>query len=185
MIKHLYELKSDLDGRNIFFCFIGPMSQHLLTDIVSVLTKKMSMEQASRSTVLRVFSVVVEKAQNIIRYSAEVTKHDNSGLNDEKELPHGIITVGYEDNHYFVWSGNIIDNSRVDHLRKKLTKLQGMNKEELKQYYQEQRRQGPEEGSKGAGLGFIEMARKASKPIEFDFKQIDEKRSFFSLKTII
>ena len=82
-------------------------------------------------------------------------------------------------------SGNIIESDKVERLRKKLTKLQKMNKKELKKYYLEQRRKEPDEGSKGAGLGFIEMARRASYPIEFEFKQIDEKRSFFSLKTVI
>ncbi len=60
-----------------------------------------------------------------------------------------------------------------------------MSKDELKEYYKAQRRKSPEEGSKGAGLGFIDMAKKASEPIEFDFKPIDEKVSFFSLKTVI
>ena len=79
----------------------------------------------------------------------------------------------------------MIENDKVERLRKKLTKLQKMDKEELKQYYREQRKKEPEAESKGAGLGFIEMAKRASRPIEFEFEQIDAKRSFFSLKTVI
>ena len=44
--------------------------------------------------------------------------------------------------------------------------------------YKEQLRAEPEEGSKGAGLGFMEIARRASKPIEFDFTDVDEVRIF-------
>jgi hypothetical protein len=43
----------------------------------------------------------------------------------------------------------------------------------------------PPEGSRGAGLGFIDMAKKASKPIEFDFRKLNENFSFFSMKTVI
>ena len=43
----------------------------------------------------------------------------------------------------------------------------------------------PEEGSKGAGLGFMEIARRASKPIEFDFTEIDANYVFFALKATI
>ena len=49
-----------------------------------------------------------------------------------------------------------------------------MNKEELRALYKEQLRAEPEEGSKGAGLGFMEIARRASKPIEFDFTDVDD-----------
>jgi hypothetical protein len=79
----------------------------------------------------------------------------------------------------------MIENDKVERLREKLMKLQKMNKKDLKRYYREQRRKEPHEDSKGAGLGFIEMAKKASRPIEFEFKQIDENMSFFSLKTVI
>jgi hypothetical protein len=43
----------------------------------------------------------------------------------------------------------------------------------------------PEEGSKGAGLGIIEIARRASKPIEFDFTEVDGDYTFFTLKASV
>ena len=57
-----------------------------------------------------------------------------------------------------------------------------MNKEELRALHKEQLRAEPEEGSKGAGLGFMEIARRASKPIEFDFADVDGDYAFFTLK---
>lgn len=186
MLQHLYDLKNELEQQHIFFCYVGPISQNLLADIMGILEQKMSLEQASRTTILRVFSVIVEKVQNIIHYSDEQLGEQISEQDDpEATLRQGIITIGYDQHHYFVLSGNVIANRRVPSLHKKLTKLRNMSKAELKQYYQEQRRKGPEQGSKGAGLGFVEMAKKASQPIDFDFKPIDEHTSFFSLKTII
>ena len=60
-----------------------------------------------------------------------------------------------------------------------------MNKDELKAVYKEQLRAEPEVGSKGAGLGFMEIARRASKPIEFDFTDVDAHYAFFALKATI
>jgi hypothetical protein len=37
----------------------------------------------------------------------------------------------------------------------------------------------------GAGLGFIDIARKTGNPLEYHFEPIDEKNSFFLLKTSI
>ncbi len=55
-----------------------------------------------------------------------------------------------------------------------------MSKDELKALYKEQLRAEPEEGSKGAGLGFMEIARRASKPIEFDFADVRQRPTRFS-----
>ena len=59
-----------------------------------------------------------------------------------------------------------------------------MSKDELKALYKEQLRAEPEDGSKGAGLGFMEIARRASKPIEFDFTDLGD-YAFFALKATI
>jgi len=183
MPDSLYDFKKNLNEKGIFFCLSGPISQALLVELGDTLKQKMQLDEASSSTVLRVFSMVVEKAQNIIHYSAEKIPSTDSTEQDELKL--GIIAVGYKDNHYFVSCGNLLENKNVEKLREKLTRLQKMNKEEIKQYYKEQRKKGGDEGSKGAGLGLIEIARKADKPIEFDFKKIDEKFSFFSSKIVI
>ena len=184
MLQDLYEFKKSLDKQGVFFCFNGPISQNLVTDIGAILVQQMNVEKASKTTMVRTFSMLVENAQNIIHYSDEKSSEENS-VEGEQDFPHGIIAIGYEDGHYWVLSGNVIESDKVERLRKKLTKLQTMDKGELKKYYREQRRKEPDEESKGAGLGFIEMAKKASRPIEFTFKQIDEQLFFFSLKTVI
>ncbi|OQY59396.1 MAG: hypothetical protein B6245_06970 [Desulfobacteraceae bacterium 4572_88] len=176
MLKDLYDFKKDLAKRGIFFCLSGPISQNLVAEIATTLEQKMNLEETSKSTVLRVFSTVVENAQNIMRYSDE----------KEDELSLGIIAVGYEDSHYFVLCGNNIEKRKVEIIRSKLSELHNKDNKSLKKLYRERLRQGPPKESKGgAGLGFIEMAKKASKPIEFDFKKLNEEFSFFSMKTVI
>lgn len=181
MVDSLYDFKNDLGNRGIFLSFSGPISQDLMVEMGATLKQKMRLEEAGKSSVLRVFSMVVENAQNIIHYSAE----KYSTADKSKELSLGIITVGHEDGHYFVLCGNMIKNENVDNLRRKLSRLKGMTKEELKDEFRKQRKKKPDENSKGGGLGFIEMARKASRPIEFDFRKIDRELSFFSVKIVI
>ena len=182
MLENLYSFKTELNQRGIFFCFSGPISQDLLVEIGDTLKNKMKLEETNSSTVTKVFAMFVEQVQNIIHYSAEKIPLDEP----EAELSSGIVVVGYENPHYYVLCGNLVDDQTVERLRNKLTALQNMNKDELKRYYKEQRKKkAPDEDSKGAGLGFIELARKAVKPIEFDFQQVEANYYFFSLKTII
>ncbi|QTA80053.1 Uncharacterized protein dnl_23390 [Desulfonema limicola] len=179
MLKDVYDYLKGLGGHGIFFCFTGYISQSLLTDFGDILEKKMAKDNARKTMVLRVFYMVVEKAQNILRYSAEKIE-----MGDET-LSFGLIAVGKEDNSYFVLSGNLIHNDKVEKLRKKLTKIQEMSKEELKKIYKKQIRAVPVEGSQGSGIGLIDIARKAGRPIEFDFEKINDEISYFSIKTIL
>jgi len=183
MLTQLYALKQNLAEQGIFLSFSGPVSQDLMVEMGATLKQKMKLEDASKSTVLKVFSMVVENAQNIIHYSAE--KLPRNSLENEDELSLGIIAVGYKSDHYFVLCGNMIENKKKEKLRRKLTRIQSMNKNELKRFYKEQRKKPPDKDSKGGGLGFIDMARKSSQPIAFHFESIDEDYSFFSIKIVI
>jgi len=182
ILDNLYDFKTELDGHGIFLAFSGPISQELLVEIGEALKNKMKLEEASPSTTTKVFSMLVEQAQNIIRYSNEKVP-DDTDL--ENALSSGILIVGHNHAHYYVLCGNKVYNDNVQSLQDNLNNLKNMSKDELKRYFKEQRRKPPPKNSKGAGLGFIELARKSVKPIEFNFREIDKKFSFFSLKTYI
>lgn len=180
MIDDLYDFRENLIRHGIFFCFIGPISQDILAEIGSALEQRMTLENTDRSTMLRVFSMIMEMAQNVMRYSVE-----KGHVERYPDISIGSIVIGYENDSYFILSGNVIYNKEIERLSQKLEKLRNMNRHELRTYYKEQLRKTPEQGSRGAGLGFIAMAKKASCPIEFSFKELDEETSYFSLKTVI
>ena len=186
MIENLYQFREILRQQGVYFSFVGPLSQPLVEGLTLMLRQKLQLEAAGTPTIKNVFALVIEQAQNIIYYSAErVSVGDNTG--QQEEYPVGALVIGYDGEHYFVLSGNLIRKSKVEKLKTRLAPLQTMTKDELKQLYKQKRReaQEPDSDSKGAGLGFIEMARKVSKPIEFDFQDIDDTLSFFSIKTLI
>ncbi|PIO47901.1 MAG: hypothetical protein CMR00_07870 [[Chlorobium] sp. 445] len=60
-----------------------------------------------------------------------------------------------------------------------------MSPEELKAFHQKKRFEEPPKGSKGAGLGLIEMIRKSDEKAEFLITEIDDRLSFFILNIII
>ena len=101
-----------------------------------------------------------------------------------EQIAYRILTIGKEGNDYVVCAGNLIYRNDMDRLDRRLSKIRDMSKDELKVLYKEQLRAEPEAGSKGAGLGFMEIARRASKPIEFDFQDFGD-YAFFALKATI
>ena len=178
----MYNLKKNLTENGIFLCFSGPFSQGLMVEIGDILKQRLRAAEVDDATILKVFSAMVEQSQNIIRHSAEKLIETNS---DVDEIMLGIIAVGSQDNRYFVLGGNKIRNSEVGALKENLARISGMNKDDLKQLYKQKRKSESTDSAKGAGLGLIDLARKSTEPIEFNFDKLDADFTYFTIKTVI
>jgi len=176
---NLYDYKQKLQDDGIIFSFSGPMSHEIIEGIGSAIRVKIGEgEDGDKKAALKVFAIFVEQVENVINYSVEKDHIDS-------QLSFGIVVIGKKDDHFFISGGNKIQTAKVERMESNLSKLIAMDKDELKVYYKEKRRASKENDSKGAGIGFIEMARKSTKPIEYSFESIDAEYSFFTIKISI
>lgn len=182
LAKEYYDFKQSIDSKGIIFSFSGYVSEGILFALGEALKQKMTADETDANTTKKVFSVFVEQAQNVIRYSSDKQEGD---VGRKIELSSGVITVGREDDKFFVICANVVEKADVEKLKERLQMLRTMDKEQLKAHYKEKLKEPPEAQSKGATIGLIEIARRASEPIEFDFADIDDKNSFFCLKAYI
>ncbi|MBF0316630.1 MAG: hypothetical protein HQL04_00515 [Nitrospirae bacterium] len=181
MLTDLYELYKQMLNEKIIFCFSGPVSQHVVEGIGATLKLKMEIDDNDINTIQRVFSIFVEQMQNLMNYSAERVSQEREG----GDLGIGLFVVGFKDGHFYVRCGNKIKNDKLSVIRAQVDELRTLNADELKTLYRRRRKEPSPEGSKGGGLGFIEMARKASQPIEIDYTTVDETISFLSVTVYI
>ncbi len=175
-----------LAREGIIFCYSGYITEGVLTGIGAAIKNKLSVETADKKTARGVFSLFIEQVQNIIRYSAE-TQSAPAVVNGDPltELRYGIVTVGKLEGRYFVACANMINRTDVERLRTTLAELQTLDQEALKTLYKERLRGETPEGSKGAGAGFIDIARRATDGFEFDFIDIDDVHAYFAIKAFI
>jgi hypothetical protein len=188
LASQLMDVRATLHRQGVIFAYSGYVTEPVLSGVGEALKQKLTIDDADTKTLRSVFAVFVEQMQNIIRYSAEKAQSPLPPPADQRalmEIRYGILTIGKEGGDYVVCAGNLVEKSDVPRLHARLTRIREMSKEELKALYKEQLRAEPEAGSKGAGLGFMEIARRASKPLEFDFTDIDANHTFFALKATI
>ncbi|MBF0537957.1 MAG: hypothetical protein HQL03_06855 [Nitrospirae bacterium] len=181
MLMDLYELYQQMFYEKIIFCFSGPVSQNVVEGIGATLKLKMEVEENDINTIQKVFSIFVEQMQNLMNYSAERVSQEKAG----GDLGIGIFVVGFREGHFYVRCGNKIHNDKLNMIREQVDELRTLNSDELKALYRQRRKEPDPDDSKGAGLGFIEMARKASQPIEIDYTAVDETISFLSITVCI
>jgi len=177
-----YRMKHESHRGGIIFSFNGFISECILFALGDALKKKMSLDETDASTMKRVFSIFVEQAQNIIRYSAETLVKDGQEVN---RISSGLITVGSEDGRFFIVCGNVMHQKDAQALEARLEKVRGLDAAGIKAYYIEKIKDPVESASKGANLGLIEIARRASEPIQFDFMKIDELTTFYCMKVFV
>jgi hypothetical protein len=181
LAQETYEFRNYLEERGIIFCYSGYITEDVLAGIGDAIKKKLEHEDADKRISKGLFSLFVEQMQNVIRYSAE---GEPKGVEySAKKLRYGVLTVGKEGTHYFVSCSNLIQQIDVERLRSALEHIQSLDKDALKALYKETLRGEVPVGSKGAGVGFIHMARRADNGFEFDFAKVDEDYSHFCLKT--
>lgn len=183
MLHEFNTINQNISNVKAIFSIKGPITQGIIGEMGNILRKKLEQEDIDKKTILNIFAIVIEQAQNIVRYSAEkIILKDRS---DQRNLGAGIIIVGYENSHYYVFCGNQIKNDAIDTLSAYLNKLKGMDLEALKELYRNQRKKRTETRSSSAGLGFIEIAKRVKQPIQFQIEEIDDDTSFFSMKAVI
>lgn len=163
---------------NLNLVYEGEVDQSITKAFTALAEKNLSENNADKSTVRKVYHVMVECLQNIYKHA------DGVPANDEKKSQ-GIFIVGHDEGGYVVCTGNPIANDKVEGIKNMLDKINGLEPEEVKSLYKTQIREGVLSEKGGAGLGFIDISRKTGSKLEYKFETIDEISSFFILKTYI
>lgn len=123
----------------------------------------------------KVYNVLVECLQNLYHHMDDVA--DTCGEINRS----AIFMIGKLNNCYTITTGNYIFSENVSGLKSRLDEVNSLNKEELKEYYKKILNNGEMSLKGGGGLGMIDIARKTGEKLEYNFLEIDNKVSFFTL----
>ena len=175
----LYLLRETYNQKDILLCFNGPFSQGLIEEIGTALKKYMQSESAPSGSALDVFAVYIEIAQNIRHYS------QLRGYSDADAS--ATVVISHEPNgQYAVSAGNVVEAEDGAALVKRIEGLAAMDKTQLKAAYKDQLRKPRSDENSGAGLGLIDIARKASAQPTCSLRPVNAgKQMFFSLRVVI
>ncbi len=180
-LKKIYSLYRTMEEENIIFSFNGVVTADFLTVILDIMETKMSYLSETSKTKKKVFNILVECLQNLYHHIDD----ENDLKRDLKKSKSSIVMVKHDQESYYVQTGNYIDKSVVSELDERLIKINGLDKEGLREYYRETLDNGAVSSKGTAGLGMIDIARKSGNKLEYEFLEIDEEFSFFSLNVKI
>jgi hypothetical protein len=175
----LFSLQQTYNQQRIMLCFNGPLTKSLIEEIGNALRNYLQRENATASSSMDVFAAYIELTQNIRHYASR------KGWNDSQAVATVIIARDTE-GRYVVSAGNLLDADDGRRLEARIDALASMDKNSLKAEYKEQlRKPRDSESASGAGLGLLDMARKASEPLACSLRILDDGRAFVSLRVVM
>jgi len=178
-LEFVYDFYRSMKAHEITLVYEGEITHQITKAFTSLTESNMAKESEANSVQKKVFHVMVECLQNISKHA------DSFGSDDFLFAGRGIFMVSKGKNDYHVTTGNVIENDKIEELTEMLNHINGLDKEGLKQLYKNQMKEGRLSEKGGAGLGFIDIARKTGNKLDFHFLPIDESSSFFLLTSSI
>lgn len=177
MMHEIMRLRKQFSDKGILICFNGPFSQSIIEEIGIAVRKCLESGGEGKEVVMDVFAVYIEQAQNITNYLAR------KGLPVENHS--AIMTIARKDDRYVLSFGNTIEKGDAAQLVERIEKLNSLDRAGLKNLYREQLRRETPRNCRGAGLGLIDMARRASGKLAYRVDGVDDTLDFFILTVTI
>lgn len=172
----VFDIYDKMERNNILLSFKGEITSDLLTSILQIMENKMDNLQEVPKTKKKVYNVLVECLQNLYHHL-----DDASGESEDDKTRSAIFMISRTLGAYSIYTGNYILNENISGLKARLDEVNALTKEELKEYYKKVLNNGEMSLKGGGGLGVIDIARKTGEKLEYNFLEIDNKISFFTL----
>lgn len=177
-LAYIFDFYQTLRLYNITLVYEGEITDDLTRTFTSMAENNMLKEENSGLIQKRVFYVMVECLQNLTRHADKMNTHE--GLSTR-----GVFIVTRDKDEYRIITGNYIENVKITALREKLEYVNSLSREQLRKLYLQQLNEGTLSEKGGAGLGFIDIARKTGRKIEYYFHPVDDKQSFFIMTSVV
>ncbi len=156
--------KGDLE-----YIYKGEVTPTVITNILDL--AKLNFNDISLKPLSsRIYFILGEGLQNITRHQAKI---------DDKYNADGIILISKRKNTYTITTGNLIKNDKKAELEEKLSKINSMTLEELREFAKYIRKNYTLSEKGGANLGLVEMAKRSGSELIYGFNDYDDKYCYF------
>ena len=145
----------------IFLDYRGPLDFEVIDSLLKKLKKSPEFKDLNKITGKRVYFVVVECLENILKH-AELELSENPATNSH-------ITVRKINDKIIINAGNPVTEDAKENIVQRLEQLNNSDEETLKTLYENKIKSDLENNEKCAGLGFISMALKSGNKIAYSF----------------
>jgi|GEM_PF-6080263 len=154
----------------VIYEFHKTINEHSIIQTAKSIEEILTKNNAKASKIQNVYEILIEVMQNILNYS-----YGNVDLPDNRREATGSISLSYESDKdiYVLKTCNLVDADQKEEIQDRLYQIQDLDDRQLRKLARQKMRSREDNHEKGAGLGFITIARKCSEPISVKFVAVD------------
>lgn len=167
-----------LEDNEVILLYKGPVNSEVLSSILNLAEGRLN-ELKERSVIKkRVFNILVECIQNTFLHlePLEIVKGEDFTA---------ILVLANSGNAYNIITGNYLRTPNALRLKENLDDLSSLDEKNLNLKHQMVLTEQGFSEKGGAGLGLIEMFQKSNGEVFYDFDNLDDKYTFYSLQVNI
>lgn len=176
-MKYIYELHKSMVDNDLILVYEGEFTQEITKSVLAMAERNMDSSGEESAVKRKVFNVMVECLQNVVKHADQA--------NNKNPNHNAVFMVGKHEEQYTIISGNPIKDENINVVKDKIDNINNLDKDGLKQLYKDIIKTTEISEKGGAGLGFVDMARKSGQKLEYDFESMGDGLSFFALKACI
>jgi hypothetical protein len=171
--KAISQLERLMSENNVYLIWSGHITTDVEKEVLTFTETKLAEEDVELNLRRRVFSILVEILQNVARYS--------TGKEPEVQFGMPVAMIRMENEEYSLITGNLIKNEDVEELKNKLDLINKYDKVGLKELFRNSLSGQTIKSESTGNMGLIDMARKSGSKLEYQFEQINDLYSYYTL----
>ena len=174
---NIYDLYHRMESNKVVLSFKGDVTSELMSSILQIIEQRMDSMNETPKLKKKVYNVLVECLQNLYHHIDQVPSEISKNGLDRS----AIFMISLNNKGYSITTGNYIQSNRKESFKSRLERINSLDSTELKELYKEVLTSDGRSDKGGGGLGMIDIARKTGKKLNYDFAQLNDEYSFFSL----
>lgn len=167
-----------IDAKKTVLSYRGEFDGEIVGDLVRLVERKMFLANESVKSTKTLVNILIEGLQNVCHYFQERVA-DASTLNES------FLTMTNDNGVYQLFIGNYVTGTRAQALKKRVDNVSQMSAEDLRSVYITILEMPKIYTGGGAGLGLIDMTRRANGNIKYHFEQENQDKILFVLEATI
>ncbi|MEQ8905638.1 SiaB family protein kinase [Ekhidna sp.] len=179
-LKTIINFKKMMTESNLNVVYLGNVTQATIDGITDMISEDLSVRNENRRVTKRVYHVMMESLQNICKHADSQSDQESNSL-EQGLVKKGIFLIGHNETEYFITTGNNIDIKSAVTLRDTLDTINSLDADGIKELYRDAMMNSEIGETGGAGLGFIDIAKKTGTKYEYYFEPDSETSCFFIL----
>ena len=175
-----YHTIKKMENEGALLVYSGEVNPDIISRLLQLAEDKLDALEITGGVRKRVFHILVECLQNLYHHAETVVVPGNN-------LPSrdSVVQLRRDDEAFYVETGNYLLTAVKEKLTDHLSKINSLSKEQVREYYKNIMTDNGFTAKGGAGLGFIDIARKSEEPLQYNFIDLSNDVCFFEFSAKI